>query len=161
MTERRKLELQLNSPTEIELLFEEPILGKSQYGEYAMYGIKTKEGEMVYFAPTEVDEKLRSLRKGDRFEITKIAKQNGSKINISYDVKVIKDETSSRLVSTDQPENSKTIVEGAIEQKNDDNFFHLMLQSCREAQKIQNELGGMMDAKSLAVSLFIARSSRR
>ena len=31
MTERRKLELQLNSPTEIELLFEEPILGKSQY----------------------------------------------------------------------------------------------------------------------------------
>ena len=40
----------------------------------------------------------------------------------------------------------------------DDNYFELMLSSCRDAVKIQNELGGMMDAKSLAVTLFIARS---
>jgi hypothetical protein len=33
-----------------------------------------------------------------------------------------------------------------------------MLTSCRDAVKIQNELGGLMDAKSLAVTLFIARS---
>jgi hypothetical protein len=39
-----------------------------------------------------------------------------------------------------------------------DNYFDIMLQSCRDAIKIQNELGGMMDAKSLAVTLFIARS---
>ena len=32
------------------------------------------------------------------------------------------------------------------------------LSLCREAVKIQSELGGLMDAKSLAVTLFIARS---
>ena len=39
-----------------------------------------------------------------------------------------------------------------------DNFYELMLSSCKDAVKIQNELGGLMDAKSLAVTLFIARS---
>jgi hypothetical protein len=38
-----------------------------------------------------------------------------------------------------------------------DYFYDLMLTSCRDAVKIQNELGGLMDAKSLAVTLFIAR----
>lgn len=39
-----------------------------------------------------------------------------------------------------------------------DYFYDLMLTSCRDAVRIQNELGGLMDAKSLAVTLFIARS---
>ncbi len=30
--------------------------------------------------------------------------------------------------------------------------------SCKDAMKIQTELGGLMDPKSLAVTLFIARS---
>ena len=45
-----------------------------------------------------------------------------------------------------------------INKNSNDNFYDLMLTSCRDAVKIQNELGGLMDAKSLAVTLFIARS---
>ena len=45
-----------------------------------------------------------------------------------------------------------------INKNSNDNFYELMLTSCRDAVKIQNELGGLMDAKSLAVTLFIARS---
>jgi len=36
-----------------------------------------------------------------------------------------------------------------------------MLQSYKDAMKIQTELGGMMDVKSLAVTLFIARSKTK
>jgi len=34
MTRRTKLELEINKPTSIELLFDEPITGESQYGPY-------------------------------------------------------------------------------------------------------------------------------
>lgn len=45
-----------------------------------------------------------------------------------------------------------------MNKNSNDSFYDLILTSCRDAVKIQNELGGMMDAKSLAVTLFIARS---
>ena len=41
---------------------------------------------------------------------------------------------------------------------NGDNYYNIMLNSCRDAIKLQNELGGMFDAKSLAVTIFIART---
>ena len=88
--------------------------------------------------------KLKHLRKGERFEITKLAEQKGTKIVTSYDVKV-------------QKKNLESPV-NEINKNSNDNFYELMLSSCRDAVKIQNELGGLMDAKSLAVTLFIARS---
>ncbi len=157
--EKKKLELELNKKITLVMLADKPIMGESKWGPYYLYFVKNgTDQDYSFFAPAEVDKIIRPLKKGDKFELTKIAKQNGSKINISYDVKIIKDATSPEIVNQEQAENGKTIDEGVIEQKNDDNFFQLMLQSCREAVKIQNELGGMMDAKSLAVSLFIARS---
>lgn len=111
-----------------------------------MYTLKEKSGEEVlYFAPEEVDEQIKSLRKGDRFEITKLAEQKGAKIVTRLDVKVEKKNLES---ATNELNKSNGI----------DYFYDLMLTSCRDAVKIQNELGGLMDAKSLAVTLFIARS---
>ena len=43
-----------------------------------------------------------------------------------------------------------------INKNTNDIFFDLILTSCRDAVKIQNELAGLMDAKSLAVTLLIA-----
>jgi len=34
MADRKKLELQLNQPVALELLFDQPQIGNSQYGEY-------------------------------------------------------------------------------------------------------------------------------
>jgi len=111
-----------------------------------MYTLKDNTGEeLLYFAPEEVNEKIKSLNKGDRFEITKTAEQKGTKIITKYDVKVEKK-------NLDSPINELNKINGT------DYFYELMLTSCRDAVKIQNELGGLMDAKSLAVTLFIARS---
>lgn len=142
MAERKKLELELNKTVHLELLFDEPMVGQSRYGEYYLYAVKNgTDQEYSFFAPAEVNEQIKSLRKGERFEITKLAEQKGTKIVTSYDVKVQK----------------KNLV-NEINKNTNDNFYELMLSSCRDAVKIQNELGGLMDAKSLAVTLFIARS---
>ena len=142
MAERKKLELELNKTVSLELLFDECVKGQSRYGDYFLYMVKDQSGvEYSLFAPEEVHEKLKDFRKGDRFSLTKEAGQNGKKIIIKFSV--IKTESK-------QPESTNG--------NTNDNFYDLMLTSCRDAVRIQNELGGLMDAKSLAVSLFIARS---
>ena len=111
-----------------------------------MYTLKNNVGEeLLYFAPEEVNEQIKSLRKGDGFEITKHAEQKGTKIITRFDVKIEKK-------NLESPANELNKSNGT------DYFYDLMLTSCRDAVKIQNELGGLMDAKSLAVTLFIARS---
>ncbi len=74
--------------------------------------------------------------------MTKVAEQKGSKIITKYEVNY---------------EQQKLPSEKPLEPQGD-NYYELMLNSCRDAIKIQQELGGLMDAKSLAVTLFIARS---
>jgi len=140
-----KLELELNKPVKIELLQEQPLIGTSRFGEYYLYNVRNGTGEELSFFPDkEVHEKLKDLRKGDKIEICKRAEQKGSKIVTSFEVKVLQN----NVESPEKPNNKNL----------DDNYFELMLSSCRDAVRIQNELGGLMDAKSLAVTLFIARS---
>ena len=121
------------------------MVGQSRYGEYYLYAVKNgTDQEYSFFAPAEVNEQIKSLKKGERFEITKLAEQKGMKIITKYDVKFEKK-------NLESPVNE-------INKNTNDTFYDLMLSSCRDAVKIQNELGGLMDAKSLAVTLFIARS---
>ncbi len=127
----------------LELLFDEPMVGQSRFGEYYLYAVKNgTDQEYSFFAPAEVNEQIKSLRKGERFEITKLAEQKRTKIVTSYKV---------------EKKNLESPANEIIKNTND-NFYDLMLTSCRDAVRIQNELGGLMDAKSLAVTLFIARS---
>jgi len=143
--ERKKLELDLNKPVKIELMSDQCLIGTSRYGEYYLYNVRNGGNEeLSYFADKEVHEKLKDLHKGDKVEICKRAEQKGNKILTSFDVKVLQN----NVESLEQP-NNKAL---------DDNYYDLMLNSCRDAVRIQNELGGLMDAKSLAVTLFIARS---
>ena len=142
MAERKRLELELNKTVNLELLFDNPVTGQSRYGDYFLYMVKDQSGvEYSLFAPDEVHEKLKDLKKGDHFSLTKEAGRNGKKIIIQFSV--IK-------TGSKEPETTNGNI--------NDNFYELMLSSCRDAVKIQNELGGLMDAKSLAVTLFIARS---
>lgn len=135
-----KLELELNRPVKIELMNENCLQGTSRYGEYYLYSVRNGNGEEYSFFPDkEVHEKLKDLKRGDKVEICKRAEQKNSKIITSYDVKLLKDDATS-------------------DNSNKDNYYDLMLTSCRDAVRIQTELGGLMDAKSLAVTLFIARS---
>ncbi len=141
-----KLELPLNIPVTITLLQDQPVCGNSQYGPYYLYNIVNGDGQTPrsFFAAPEVHEKLKELKKGDRAKLLKKAEQRGSKIITVYEVEVEKTQ--------------QTSATAVINNGSNDNFFELMLQSCRDAVKIQNELGGLMDPKSVAVTLFIARS---
>ena len=119
------------------------MVGQSRFGEYYLYAVKNgTDQEYSFFAPAEVNEQIKTLKKGERFEITKLAEQKGTKIVTSYKVE---------KKNLESPANE-------INKNSNDNFYELMLTSCRDAVKIQNELGGLMDAKSLAVTLFIART---
>ena len=72
------------------MLFDDPMVGQSRYGEYYLYAVKNgTDTEYSFFAPPEVNEQIKTLRKGDRFEITKLAEQKGSKIITKYDVKLL------------------------------------------------------------------------
>ena len=132
----------------IELLFDEPMIGQSKYGDYFLYAVKNgTDEEYSFFAPEEVHSEMSKLKKGDKVQLTKTAEQKGTKIVTKYDVKVLRNgKAADDKSNVSQPTNSK------------DNYYEIMLASCRDAIKIQNELGGMFDAKSLAVTLFIART---
>ena len=140
--DRKKLELQLNFPTQIELLYDKPSIGSNQYGEYYLYAVRNGDGTTEYslFAAPEVHEVLKDLKKGAKAIITKLAEQKGNKILTKYDVAV---------------QNMQEVIPTV---GNTDNFYEIMLASCKDAVRIQNELGGMFDSKSLGVTLFIARS---
>jgi len=138
--EKMKLKLELNKPVKIELMQDQCLIGKSRYGEYYLYNVRNGGNEeLSYFADKEVHEQLKDLKRGDKVEISKRAEQRGTKIITSYDVTVLKNETPA--VST-----------------NKDNYFQTMLASYQDAQKIQEELNGMVDVNRIAITLFIARS---
>ena len=146
--ERKKLELTLNKPSEIELLYDEPVVGQSKYGDYYLYAVRNGDGttEYSFFAPDEVHERIKDLKKGAKVVITKLAEQKGNKIITKFDVNIIAQAPLNAAQSS-------PAQEGGM-----DNYYETMLQCCKDAIRIQNELGGMMDAKSIAVTLFIARS---
>lgn len=108
-----------------------------------MYTLKEQSGEEVlYFAPEDVNEQIKTLKKGDRFEITKLAEQKGTKIITKYEVKI----------------KQQTPVSSNTHQVQKDNYFDAMLTSYQDALKIQEQLNGMVDVNRIAITLFIARS---
>lgn len=133
--------MELNKPVTIELLYDEPIVGESRYGEYYLYAVKNGgDEELSFFAPNEqVHEKMKELKKGERIQITKTAAQSGKKIVHDYELKVMESKTR-------MPEQST------------DNYFDLLLRSYEDALRIQNKLNGLVDMNKIAITLFIARS---
>ena len=136
----------------LELLFEEPMVGQSRYGEYYLYAVKNgTDTEYSFFAPNDVHEKLKELHKGDRFQITKIAEQKGSKIVARHEVKL--DVHAVQSVQGVQPKQPTPTTNHPK-----DTYFQAMLSSYQDALKIQDELNGMVDVNRIAITLFIARS---
>lgn len=120
------------------------MVGQSKYGEYYLYAVKNGSNtEYSFFAPVEVKEQIKTLRKGDKFEITKLAEQKGTKIITKFDVKILEN----------KPPASNPPI-----QPNKDNYFEAMLTSYQDALKIQEQLNGMVDVNRIAITLFIARS---
>lgn len=121
-------------------------MGNSQYGEYYLYIVRNGGGDTEYsfFAPQEVHEQLKNLKRGSRAVVTKFAEQKGNKIITRYEVSA---EQAPKKLSSDD-----TVLAGG------DGYFSAMLNSYLDAMKIQEKLNGMVDVNRIAITLFIARS---
>jgi hypothetical protein len=141
--ERKKLELQINSPENLQLLFNEPLVGESKFGEYYMYAVKNGEQEYSFFAPLSVHEQLKDKPKGTKFQLTKTASQRGKKLVTDYEVKFQNNGIKEEKDPATNPE--------------DNGYYEAMLQSYAEATKIQSQFSAV-NLNQCAVTLFIART---
>lgn len=156
MTRRTKLELDINKPVVVEMLYDEPISGRSEFGNYNMYAVSVKGDEYSFFAPEEVHKELKFLRKGATATITKVAQQKGSKLITRYEVDIFNRVPKPSAVSVGDVID-EIIPDVQIDYEPDE-FFHLMKRSYSDALKINTDLNGMADPAKIAITLFIARS---
>ena len=140
--ERKKLELPINQSLKLQLLFDEPLVGESKFGEYYMYAVKNGEQEYSFFAPLSVHEQLKSKQRGTAFTITKNAVQKGKKLVTDFEVKFL-DNGKDELKNESIPE--------------ENGYYEAMLKSYAEATKIQNKFSAV-NLNQCAVTLFIART---
>ncbi len=141
--ERKKLELPINQSLKLQLLFDEPLVGESKFGEYYMYAVKNGQDEFEYsfFAPLSVHERLKDKPKGTRFQITKTATQKGKKLVTDFEIK---------FLNNGEQSSPKTV-------QTDSELFTAMLKSYDEATKIQSKYSAV-NLNQCAVTLFIART---
>jgi len=148
--ERPKLELELNQPKTIKLLFDEAICGESQYGPYYLYAVSNKNNEeFSFFAPEEIHNVLKDCKKGSVATITKVASQKGSKLVTSYNVEIEKD-----LVEKETFDDSGDSP--IHDQKNP--YLEMMIQSFEDAVKVQEKYNGMANINQIAITMFIQRT---
>ena len=139
--ERKKLELKPNEKIILELLFDNPIEGESQYGKYFMYGVKNGEEEYSFFAPLKVHEALKDKPRGTKFQITKTAVQKNKKLVTDFEIKFSNND---KQVT---PETGKS----------DSELFSAMQKSYAEATQLQAKYS-VVNLNQAAITLFIART---
>jgi hypothetical protein len=147
MDQRPKLEFkEVNKPMKLTLLFNDPIVGESQYGKYFLYAVKNgDDSEYSFFATEEVHDKIKNLKANDSFEITKVALKSKNKILTTFDVTIL---------SNGHKPKQETIVEDS----NSTSFYSAMEKSFEEAIKLQNKFNGMANVNQIAITLFIQRT---
>ncbi len=139
--ERKKLELEVNKPISLVLLFDNPIEGESQYGKYYMYGVKNGEEEYSFFAPLKVHEALKDKPRGTKFQITKTAVEKNKKLVTDFEMKF--------------SNNDKQVAPGTG--NSDSELFSAMQKSYAEATQLQAKYSAV-NLNQCAITLFIART---
>lgn len=146
--ERPKMELEVNKPTRIKLLFNGCIEGSSQHGKYYLYGIQNGDGksEFSLFAADELHKQLKQYPKDTELLVTKLAASRGNKIVVTWDVKKIGENVVSKTTN-----NKHTPQE--------DFYYTAMETSFDEAIRLQQKFNGV-NISQVAISLFIQKTSR-
>jgi hypothetical protein len=137
------MELEVNKPTRIKLLFNDCVEGSSKYGKYYLYAIQNGDGASEYslFAADELHKQLKQFKKDDELLVTKLAASRGNKIVVTWDVQKME------KPMEDNPPTS-----------NEDVFYTAMEKSFDEALRIQNRFNGMANVNQIAITLFIQRT---
>ena len=159
MTQRPKLEIPVNTSVEIELLYDDAIIGRNEYGDYFLYAVKSKGQEYSLFAHPEVHQVLNKLSKGDRAIITKLVSQRGSRYIVRWDVQPVKQTETDNDIDADAAITDKINEQSEDEiSKPKDHLYMILRSSYTDALDLQKELNGMIDIEKAAITLFIARS---
>ena len=140
--ERKKLELEVNKPVSLVLLFDAPIEGESRFGKYFMYGVKNGSEEFNFFAPLKVHEALKDKPKGTKFQLIKTAKEKNKKLVTDFEITFLSNGKEEKQIEIKPEENG---------------YYEAMLKSYAEATKIQNKFSAV-NLNQCAVTLFIART---
>jgi hypothetical protein len=137
------MELEVNKPTRIKLLFNDCVEGSSKYGKYYLYAIQNGDGSSEYslFAADELHKQLKLFKKDDELMVTKLAASRGNKIVVTWDVQKL-----------------ETPTENNPPNQNEDVFYTAMEKSFDEALRLQNRFNGMANVNQIAITLFIQRT---
>ncbi len=149
--ERPKMELEVNKPTRIKLLFNDCVEGSSKFGKYYLYAIQNGDGSTEYslFAADELHKQLKQFKKDDELLVTKLAASRGNKIVVSWEVKKINED-----IAVDKTDLSKANSPNP----SDELFYIAMEKSFEDALRIQNRFNGMANVNQIAITLFIQRT---
>ncbi|MCX6170946.1 MAG: hypothetical protein NTX65_16550 [Ignavibacteriales bacterium] len=147
--ERQKMELEVNKPTKIKLLFNDCIEGSTpKFGKYYLYAVQNGNGSSEYslFAADQLHEELKKFKKDDELLVTKLAANRNGKLVVTYEVKKMNEAV--EPVVTNQTN---------LTSSSDDFYYNMMEKSFEEALRIQNRFNGMANVNQLAVTIFISR----
>jgi hypothetical protein len=145
------MELEVNKPTRIKLLFNDCVEGSSKFGKYYLYAIQNGDGSTEYslFAADELHKQLKQFKKDDELLVTKLAASRGNKIVVSWEVKKINED-----IAVDKTDLSKANSPNP----SDELFYIAMEKSFEDALRIQNRFNGMANVNQIAITLFIQRT---
>ena len=156
--QRAKLELELNEPRELMLLYDQPKTGTSNYGDWQLFALVDPSTgvEYSFFSPSDiVTQQLSQFNAGDKVRLVKTAKQVGKKVITDYSV------TSANGGPLKSKLNGNGNGQDAVAQTEpsaSDAFFQILESCYADAIRLQERFNGMVDVNRLAITLFIARS---
>lgn len=147
--ERPKMELEVNKPTRIKLLFNDCVEGSSKFGKYYLYAIQNGDGSSEYslFAADELHAQLKQYKKDDELLVTKLAASRNNKIVVTWEVKKVNESNS--ITNLTSPANQPS--------SNDDFLYTAMEKSLEQSISLAKKFNSVPIDK-LAISLFIART---
>jgi hypothetical protein len=150
MEQNPKLELQVNVPTQIQLLNDKCIEGSSQYGVYHLYNIVNGDGKTKHslFAVDELHEQLKKFKKDDELQVTILAASRGNKIVVTWEVKKLNENVPAEATVNNQTN---------LTNPNDDFLYTAMEKSLEQSISLAKRFNSVPIDK-LAISLFIART---
>jgi hypothetical protein len=150
--ERPKLNLDINKSVDVELLYDNPVSGSSQYGQYYLYSVRSDNREYSFFAPAELHHQMKSYKRGDIIQITRLGAKRGNKIVSTYAVSAA--QQNGNHVDEEEPQIKRNSVTRDL--------FTIMLESLRDAYQIQKELEDVpVDINKIGISMFISRMQNK
>ncbi|MFA8451814.1 MAG: hypothetical protein ACEPOW_14055 [Bacteroidales bacterium] len=151
---RPKLELELNQPYRLRLLYDQPIIGDSPYNrDYFLYGVidTITSIEYCFFPTEEVHQKFQSLqlKQNDEFIIVKKALEKGSRLVVEYEVTKLDSKAQASQEASQEASNR------GFEADDNWGIKKLMAECIREANEILLKCEGIaVDKTAIALALF-------